>query len=74
VIVGAFRGKENAHRFATGLIAMGYKETDYGFISARNIWYVYVASGNDLVAVKQERDKFRKITMFKDAWLLTVHE
>jgi type IX secretion system PorP/SprF family membrane protein len=74
VIVGAFRGKENAHRFATGLLAMGYKDTDYGFITARNIWYVYVASGNDLVTVKEERDKYRKITMFKDAWLLTVHE
>jgi type IX secretion system PorP/SprF family membrane protein len=74
VIVGAFRGKENAQRFTTGLKAMGYKDTDFGFISARNIWYVYIASGNDLVAVKEERDKYRKITMFKDAWLLTVHE
>jgi type IX secretion system PorP/SprF family membrane protein len=74
VIVGAFRGKENAQRFATGLIAMGHKQTDYGFISARNIWYVYVSSGNDLAAVKAERDKFRKLAMFKDAWLLTVHE
>jgi type IX secretion system PorP/SprF family membrane protein len=73
VIVGAFRGKENAVKFETGLEAMGFKDADYGFISARNIWYVYIYSGNDLTDVKVQRDKYRKMKMFKDAWLLTVH-
>ena len=74
VIVGAFRGKENAQKFHKGLTAMGFNDSDYGFITARNIWYVYVYSGNDLAVVRTERDKYRKMKMFKDAWLLTVHE
>jgi len=31
-------------------------------------------AGNDLTEVRAQRDKYRKMTMFKDAWLLTVHE
>jgi type IX secretion system PorP/SprF family membrane protein len=74
VIVGAFRAKPNAERFAKGLRDMKFTEVDYGFISARNIWYVYMYAGNDLTEVRAQRDKYRKMTMFKDAWLLTVHE
>lgn len=74
VIVGAFRSKENAQHYDEQMVKMGFPEVHYGFLSARNLWYVYVASTDNLDAAKAARDKYRKLKMFKDAWLLTVHE
>ena len=74
VIVGAFRAEENAKRFDDQLVKIGYPEAQYGFVTARNIWYVYIASSNSIDDARVIRDKYRQTTMFKDAWLLTVHE
>jgi type IX secretion system PorP/SprF family membrane protein len=74
VIVGAFRSKENAERYDRQMIDMGFPEVHYGFLSARNLWYVYVAATNSVEEAKAARDKYRKLKMFKDAWLLTVHD
>ena len=74
VIVGAFRAEENAKRFDDQLVRIGYPEAHYGFITARNIWYVYIASSNSIDEARAVRDKYRQSTMFKEAWLLTVHE
>ncbi len=72
VIVGAFRSETNAKNYSTDLQDMDIPETDYGFISIRNLWYVYLYSSGDLGQARQERDKYRAEKMFKDAWLLTV--
>jgi type IX secretion system PorP/SprF family membrane protein len=74
VIVGAFRAEENAKRFDEQLVRLGYPEAHYGFVTARNIWYVYIASSNNIEDARAIRDKYRQTTMFKEAWLLTVHE
>lgn len=72
VIVGAFRSETNAKNYSVDLQDMDIEEADYGFISVRNLWYVYLHSSDDLGKARQERDKYRAEKMFKDAWLLTV--
>lgn len=74
VIVGAFRAEENAKRFDEQLVKLGFPEAHYGFLTARNIWYVYIASSDDIDEARALRDKYRQMAMFKEAWLLTVHE
>ena len=74
VIVGAFSSEANAKRYSDGLRKLGFEGTDYGFISERNIWYVHISESNDINEARADRDKYRKMNMFKDAWLLTVHE
>lgn len=72
VVAGVFRSKINAEHFATGLKQHGFK-ADHGHLSLKNLWYVYIAQTDNIEAAKAERDKFRKMTIFRDAWLLTVH-
>jgi type IX secretion system PorP/SprF family membrane protein len=72
VIVGAFRSEANAKRFSVDLHQMDVEEASYGFITVRGLWYVYLASGEDLPTVKADREKYRHEHMFKDAWILTV--
>jgi type IX secretion system PorP/SprF family membrane protein len=72
VIVGAFRSEANAKRFSVDLHQMDVEEASYGFITARGLWYVYLATSGDLAATKAEREKYRHEHMFKDAWILTV--
>ncbi len=74
VIVGAFSSEANAKRFSDGLLKLGFSSSDYGFISERNLWYVHISESNDINQARADRDKYRKMNMFKDAWLLTVHE
>jgi type IX secretion system PorP/SprF family membrane protein len=74
VIVGAFRSETNAKKFSQDLHQMDIEEAHYGYISARSLWYVYLAVSPDLEAVKAERDKYRHEHMFHDAWILTVHD
>jgi hypothetical protein len=74
VIVGAFRAEANAKNFDQQLIKIGFPEAEYGFLTARNLWYVYIASSENINDARAKRDKYRETKMFKDAWLLTVHE
>lgn len=74
VIAGVFRGEENAKRFSDGLRELGFNDTDYGFLTERNLWYVHISESNDINDARAARDRYRKMKMFKDAWLLTVHE
>ncbi|MFZ2905799.1 MAG: PorP/SprF family type IX secretion system membrane protein [Cyclobacteriaceae bacterium] len=73
VIVGVFKSEANSKNFADGLDKMDFK-ADYGHLSEKNLWYVYIAHTNDINKAKTERDKYRKMKIFKDAWLLTVHD
>ncbi len=74
VIVGAFRSEAYAKQFNQGVKKMGFIDSDYGFLTNKGLWYVHITETSDIDAARGERDKYRKLKMFKDAWLLTVHE
>ena len=74
VVVGVFSAEGNAKKFDEGILKLGLNKTDYGFLTVKGLWYVYLESTNDIDKARQDRDKFRKMKMFKDAWLLTVLE
>lgn len=73
IIVGAFSSQANAQRYTRGLQQLGYQANN-GHLTSKNLWYVYIYRSNDINAARIERDKYRKLRMFKDAWLLTVEE
>ncbi|HCW08112.1 MAG TPA: hypothetical protein DGG95_12190, partial [Cytophagales bacterium] len=73
VIVGAFKGRPNAEHYSNGLNKMAFT-SDFGYLTERNVWYVYIAQTDNIDDAKSERDKYRKLKIFRDAWLLTVHK
>ncbi len=73
VIAGVFSSEANAKKYSDGLRKLGFKDSDYGFLSAHNHWYVHISESNDINTARTDRDKFRKMTIFKESWLLTVH-
>lgn len=73
VIAGVFRSRPNAENFSNGLKKMSFTP-DFGFLTAKSLWYVYVASTAEINDAKTERDKYRKLKIFRDSWLLTVHK
>jgi hypothetical protein len=72
VIVGAFRSEANSKKYAGELNEMEYGDAHYGYISARSLWYVYLAMSEDIEEARRLRDEFRHGHDFKDAWILTV--
>lgn len=73
IIAGVFSSEANAAKYTRGLKQLAYKG-DNGYLSQKGLWYVYIYRSNDINQARVERDKFRKMRMFKDAWLLTIHE
>ena len=73
IIAGVFSSEANATRYANGLKQLGY-QVDYGYLTQKQLWYVYIHKSDDINQAKVERDKYRKLRMFKDAWLLTIVE
>jgi type IX secretion system PorP/SprF family membrane protein len=74
VIVGVFKGEANAKHMSDELKKLGFSEVDYGFLTNKAVWYVHIAGSNDIDEARSKRNKYRKMKMFKDAWLLTVHQ
>jgi type IX secretion system PorP/SprF family membrane protein len=76
VIVGVFKSEANAKRVSDGYRNLGFKEVDYGFQSGKGFWFVHIAGSEDMDVpdANKLRNKYRKMKMFKDAWLLTVHQ
>jgi len=74
VIVGVFKGEANAKHMSDELKKLGFSEVDYGYLSEKAVWYVHIAGSNDIEEARTRRNKYRKMRMFKDAWLLTVHQ
>ncbi len=74
VISGAFQSRANAEHYTNTLKAMGYKSSDFGHLSARNLWYVFIAQENQVDDAKKERDRLQKNKIFSKVWLLTVQE
>lgn len=73
IIVGNFGSEINAKHMSSELKKMGYKEVRYGHLKTKNRWYINIPTSNDLEIAKAEADKYRSVKLFKDAWLLTVH-
>ncbi|HEU5291383.1 MAG TPA: PorP/SprF family type IX secretion system membrane protein [Cyclobacteriaceae bacterium] len=71
VIAGVFKSDANATHFAEGLKKLGFT-ADSGHLTEKNLWYVYIAQASDINQARAERDKYRKMKIFRDAWLLTV--
>ena len=71
VVAGVFKSSENADHFSDGLKKLGFS-ADYGHLTEKNLWYVYIAQSGDINTARTERDKYRKMKIFRDAWLLTV--
>jgi hypothetical protein len=74
VIVGVFRSEANAKHMTDELRKLGFSEVDYGFLTNKAVWYIHIADSNDIEEARSKRNKYRKMKMFKDAWLLTVHQ
>ena len=72
VVGGVFKSDANAKHFAEGLVRLGFK-AEYGHLSEKNLWYVYLIHTTDINTARAERDRVRKMRLLKDAWLLTVH-
>ncbi len=72
IIVGAFKSEVNARKFSNELLDMEYIEADYGFITARSLWYVTLGFSQDVNEARAIRDKVRHEHNFHDAWILTV--
>lgn len=73
VVAGVFKTPANAKHFAEGLTKLGFG-SDYGHLTEKNLWYVYISQTDDINVAKADRDKFRKMKIFRDSWLLTVHQ
>ena len=74
VVVGVFSKYDNAESFSDDLFMKGYQEARFGYISERDLWYVYIHKSNDPQLARTVRDTVRKIKIFSDAWALTVQE
>ena len=73
IIAGVFSSEANATRYTNGLKQLGYVANN-GYLTQKQLWYVYIYKSDDINQAKAERDKYRKLRMFKDAWLLTIVE
>jgi type IX secretion system PorP/SprF family membrane protein len=74
VIVGVFRSEPNAKHMTDELRKLGFSEADYGYLTDKAVWYIHFKPTDDIEEAKAKRNKYRKMKMFKDAWLLTVHQ
>ncbi|HEU5146364.1 MAG TPA: PorP/SprF family type IX secretion system membrane protein [Chryseosolibacter sp.] len=73
IIAGVFSSEANASRYTNGLLQLGYGAS-FGYLTEKKLWYVWIYRSDDIEQARVERDKFRKLRMFKDAWLLTIVE
>lgn len=71
VVAGSFREENGAKQFMDGLRKMGFNPK-YGYSSAKSVWFVYIFESGNINQVKRERDKYRKMKMFRDSWIITV--
>lgn len=75
VIVGAFKSRSNAERYSKLLRDRGH-ENSFGYVSEKNVYYVFVFSSPDLEETREIRNQYRDRDdfQFRDSWVLTVEE
>jgi len=71
IVVGAYGVAENAIRMNDKLLSQGY-DSDFGFNSEKNIFYVFIQSEDSAEAARSKRDDVRKNPAFSKAWYLLV--
>lgn len=74
VIAAIFKSEENAKHITEEYHKNGFPEANYGYLSSKNTWYVHLAVFDEIDKAQEARNKHQKQKMFKDAWLLTVHQ
>jgi hypothetical protein len=74
VIVGAFSIETGAKTYSDQLKRAGFSQTNYGYLTNKGYWYVHVFVSDDINATRAERDEYRKMPRFNDAWLLTIEQ
>lgn len=74
VIVGMCLRESDAKRMMEELKRLEHPVPSYGYLSNTQLWYLFFGGKDDIETAHQERDKYRKMKMFKNAWLLTVHQ
>jgi type IX secretion system PorP/SprF family membrane protein len=74
VIAGAFQSRSNAEHYVSTLRSLGYKDADFGHLSVRNLWYVFIAEEAEIPDARKARNELQKNKIFRDVWLLTVQE
>lgn len=74
VIVGAFKSEANARRYSRDLFGLEHEDAAHGFITVRDLWYVFVGSDKDINEARKIRDHYRQVENMKDAWILTVED
>jgi cell division septation protein DedD len=75
VIVGAFKSRQNAARYSRQLRDAGYGN-EFGFVSDKNVYYVFVQRSDDVEEARSIRNNFRDKSdfQFAESWVLTVEE
>jgi type IX secretion system PorP/SprF family membrane protein len=71
LVSGVFKGEKQAKEFTQGLEKMGFS-ANYGHSTEKKVWYVYLVKTNNINVIRQQRDKFRQMKIFRDAWIITV--
>lgn len=71
VVVGVFKSRDNSEHYSKELNKLKFS-TDFGYLTVKGLWYVYLEKSYDINQARADRDKFRKMKIFRDAWLLTV--
>jgi cell division protein FtsN len=75
VIVGTFKQKGNAQQYSNRLRAAGHNSA-FGFITMKQVYYVYVYKSASLETARLTRDQFRKLSdfQFSQSWVLSVEK
>ena len=60
VIVGVFKSVDNAKHFSNGLVNLNFN-TEYGYLTAKDLWYVYIFKTTDIEMARAERERFSKL-------------
>jgi len=74
VVAGSFKEFEHAEEYSDELFQDGFHDTLVGYSSERGYYYVVVYKSDDVEATRKTRDRFRKQTKLKNAWVLQVAE
>jgi outer membrane protein OmpA-like peptidoglycan-associated protein len=73
VIVGAFAVRENAAKLNASLHKRAI-HSSFGYLTSRNIYYVYTLTNNDVAVCLTEAQELRKKPEFGDAWVRFIKE
>ena len=74
VVVSTVLNEADAKLMIKEYLKLKCPEPAYGYVSNKKLWYLYFEGEDDIEKAKLIRDNYRKNKMFKDAWLLTVHQ